>query len=182
MSLLPVKNKVRCPRCDKPATHLVKTHWGGNYGALCPACCQKAVKKFDKDGWPLFPDGRDLPEPKEGTKVLDAEAAVEGKRDGMERVEVNADPEWKQDALLAVGEVAWRLEEFTSDDIWATGLPKPAEARALGPILMQAAKKGWCEKTGRSRPTSQASRHATDVAIWRSKLIGATVAPTTTEE
>lgn len=81
-----------------------------------------------------------------------------------------ADGTWKKLAYQAVRQVAERQQEFTPDDIWATGLQKPVEARALGGIMRKARQDGLVEKTGRVQPTTQPESHGTDVTVWRSLI------------
>lgn len=78
--------------------------------------------------------------------------------------------EWKEVAYNTVCLVAKRYAEFTPDEIWAAGLPKPEEARALGGVMTRARNAGVIEKTGRVRPTTQPESHNTDVTIWRSMI------------
>jgi hypothetical protein len=78
------------------------------------------------------------------------------------------DSNWKDLAYAAVRMVAENQQEFTPDDIWATGLHKPSEARALGGVMRRAKDEGLIEKTGRVQPTTQPESHGTDVTIWRS--------------
>lgn len=79
-----------------------------------------------------------------------------------------ADKEWADKAYAAAIQVAKDKPEFTPDDIWATGLQKPAEARALGGVMRRASRNKLIEKTGRSQPTTQPESHGTDVTVWRS--------------
>ena len=81
-----------------------------------------------------------------------------------------ADNDWAGMAYAAVRQVAERQAEFTPDDIWATGLQKPSEARALGGVMRRARKEKLIEKTGRVQPTTQPESHGTDVTIWRSLI------------
>lgn len=78
--------------------------------------------------------------------------------------------EWKELAYQKVCQVAKTHAEFTPDDIWATGLPKPQEARALGGVMRRAKNSGLIEKTGRSSPTDQPESHRADVTVWRSLI------------
>lgn len=80
------------------------------------------------------------------------------------------DEGWKELAYAAVCRVAERQPEFTPDDIWATGLQKPSEARALGGVMSRARREGLIEKTGRVQPTTQPESHRTDVTVWRSLI------------
>jgi hypothetical protein len=77
---------------------------------------------------------------------------------------------WAEHAYDAVVRVAEANKEFTPDDVWNTGLPKPAEARALGGVMARAKRNGVIEKTGRVKPTTQAESHGTDVTIWKSLI------------
>lgn len=85
-------------------------------------------------------------------------------------VEKNADEIWKAAALEAVRQTCLNHHAFISDDIWATGLPSTREDRALGPVLMKAAKLGWCRKTTEMRPSKRS--HGAGKAIWISNLRG----------
>jgi len=81
-----------------------------------------------------------------------------------------ADEEWKNVALETVKALAEEKPELTADDVWATGLEKPLEARALGGIMNSAKRSGWIVKSGRSRQTTQPESHGADIAIWISNL------------
>lgn len=98
---------------------------------------------------------------------LDLPAAVEARDEALDRVEKGVTDAWKEEARNIVLRKYWRDGEFTSDDIWAAGLEKPAEPRALGTVLMKLAKEGLIEKTGRYIKTAQVSRHAAPIAVWR---------------
>ena len=78
--------------------------------------------------------------------------------------------DWKELAYQKVCEVAMAHAEFTPDDIWATGLPKPDEPRTLGGVMRRAKNNRLIEKTGRSRPTDQPESHGADVTVWRSLI------------
>ncbi|MGK8195163.1 hypothetical protein [Burkholderia cepacia] len=80
------------------------------------------------------------------------------------------DSDWAELAYAAVRQVAESQSEFTPDDIWATGLQKPIEARALGGVMRRARQEGLIEKTGRVQPTTQPESHGTDVTVWRSLI------------
>jgi hypothetical protein len=85
------------------------------------------------------------------------------------RVEAAADPAWKHKALEAVKETCLYRADFISDDIWVLGnLPATREDRALGPIMLAAARKGWCRKTDRVRPSARS--HGSGKPVWKSNL------------
>lgn len=88
-------------------------------------------------------------------------------RSALEQVEEAADDDWKEEALAAVERTCMALPEFISDDVWTTGgLESTREDRALGPILLQARRLGWCEKTDRLRPSRRS--HLSGKPVWRS--------------
>lgn len=77
---------------------------------------------------------------------------------------------WAERAYDTVISVAETHQEFTPDDIWKTGLPKPVEARALGGVMARAKREGIIEKTGRVQPTTQVESHGADITIWKSLI------------
>lgn len=78
--------------------------------------------------------------------------------------------DWKERAFATIIKVAESMPELTPDDIWDTGLEKPSEPRALGPLMNAAKGKGVIEKTGRVQPTRQKGSHGCDVTIWKSNI------------
>ncbi len=77
---------------------------------------------------------------------------------------------WSELAYQTLLKVAKENAEFKPDHIWAAGLPKPEEARALGAVMSRGKRNGIIEKTGRVGPTEQPESHGTDVTIWRSLI------------
>ena len=77
------------------------------------------------------------------------------------------DPAWIERAWTLVELLAQTGREFTPDDVWAAGLDRPQEPRALGPVMMRAAKAGLIVPTGRWVQSRQASQHATPVREWK---------------
>lgn len=98
---------------------------------------------------------------------LDLMAGIAARDDALATVAAHAPPSWNDLAYTIGKSVAEAHPYFTSDDLWAAGLPKPPEARALGPVLNKLRKDGVIEPGG-FRQTSQVSRHAAPVRIWRS--------------
>jgi hypothetical protein len=83
---------------------------------------------------------------------------------------------WKLTMWEIIVNTCKRKREFTVDDIWDRyyEIPSPPcthENRALGPLMMRAAKDGLCEKTGRSTQCRRRNCHAADIAIWRSLVV-----------
>lgn len=100
--------------------------------------------------------------------LLSADLGSYLKERSMARVESNADPAWRRAAAQAIMKVAKERETFTADDVWATGLVRPPEPRALGPELASAERFGLIEATKDFKLTAQASRHRAPVRVWRS--------------
>jgi hypothetical protein len=92
--------------------------------------------------------------------------------EALDRVDEAADPDWKEEALAAVERTCRARQEFISDDIWEIGgLESTREDRALGPVLMRAAREHWCIKTDRMRPSKRS--HLSGKPVWRSLIFEA---------
>jgi len=88
---------------------------------------------------------------------------------GMARAEGAADPDWKDKARRALRTYLETHQEFHVDDFWeSTGLERPAEARALGPLVQRAARRGWMHKSGRYRASS--ASNLSEKPIWTSDI------------
>lgn len=102
-------------------------------------------------------------------KLKQRTAAREARDTALQQVEENADAEWKEKALRAVHQTALQLREFISDDIWEVSqLDSPREARALGPVLLEAARQGWIVKTNYVRPSVRS--HLSGKPVWLSSI------------
>jgi hypothetical protein len=96
-------------------------------------------------------------------------AAKAGRADGLERVATNADPEWSEEAYVALVRTAERLSEFISDDVWRIGeLASTREDRALGPVFLRAARNRVAVKTNKVRPSVRS--HLSGKPVWRSLI------------
>lgn len=102
--------------------------------------------------------------------TLDADASRSAANEAIERVERNADPTWKAEAWVAILTVARTQHIFTGDDVWATGLERPHEPRALGPLMRRAMKAGVCRKTGRMVPSNVPKDHRNPHYEWESLI------------
>lgn len=97
--------------------------------------------------------------------------AAAARDEGMTRADVAADSRWKTEALSAIYRTAQSRPEFISDDVWLlSGLHEPKEARALGPLFREAARRGWIVKTDRTRPSVRSN--LSGKPVWRSLLFG----------
>ena len=102
-------------------------------------------------------------------------SGTELRNEAMSRVEQAAPENWKEAAATAVENVAKRIPELISDDVWAElasmgHRERPPESRALGPIMTAAQNRGIIENSGRVRRTGQATRHAAPVTVWLSRV------------
>lgn len=99
---------------------------------------------------------------------LDAREARGARDDALQRVAEHSNPDWVRSAKAVVRDLAYSLAEFATDEAWRQGLPKPREARAMGPVMMWAVRQGLVANSGRVKKTAQVSRHAAPVTIWES--------------
>lgn len=116
-----------------------------------------------------------------------SDAGIAERDDAVARVGANANAEWKVAAMVAVRVAANRNATFTTDDVWdalsanTVGV-STQDNRALGPIMVMAAKSGVCRKTRtfpETRPSKRPELHRTPLQIWESLLFVRPV-PTTT--
>lgn len=74
---------------------------------------------------------------------------------------------WLVEARKVILAVADKLEAFSADDVWAAGLAKPHEPRALGYVMRELSREGRIELTGDYHRTTQERRHSAPVVLWR---------------
>lgn len=94
--------------------------------------------------------------------------ALAQRDEAIDQVDRNADAAWKDQALAVIRRVCEDRVDWHSDVLWEYGLEEPREARALGPVLLKAARLGYCRKTDRTRPSVRS--HGSGKAIWTSLL------------
>ena len=108
----------------------------------------------------------------EHPSLFDPVAAIEARDEAIGRVDRNADPVWKQQAQTIVRNLAHRLDELTTDDVWqalnCAGVDVPHEPRALGAVMQSAARQNVIAATDRVRQSQRPECHARPVRIWRS--------------
>jgi len=102
--------------------------------------------------------------------ALDLFASQSARDEGIEAAERHADADWKRDALAAVRAVAESHPTLMVDDVWASGLERPREGRAIAGVLRKAEGNGWIETTGMVRPSRQEHCHANPRRVYRSLL------------
>lgn len=99
---------------------------------------------------------------------FDAARAAAARDDAIDRVERGSE-EWQRDALDAVRQLATKLPELTTDDLWrAVDRPDDLEPRAMGAVMRSAVRAGLVERTDRTRKSVRVACHRRDVRIWRS--------------
>lgn len=88
--------------------------------------------------------------------------------DALAQVEAAADPLWMDQAWDAL--VAWLKThpEFFCDDLWTTNLAEPREARALGPVILRAARENLMRKSGEYRKSARS--HMSAKVVWQSLI------------
>jgi hypothetical protein len=102
--------------------------------------------------------------------------AVAAKLAGMQRSEAGADQAWSDLMLRLVKQVCLTQLRFTSDDVFdlfdASGSTLHThDSRAFGPVMMHAAKAGWCRKVNVAPvPSRRKSLHASPRAVWESLI------------
>lgn len=69
-------------------------------------------------------------------------------------------------AYVVVRTLASTGKPFTPDDVWEMGLERPREPRALGPVMMRAARAGLIYPTGRWVKSENPAQHATPIREW----------------
>ena len=88
----------------------------------------------------------------------------------IEQVREHADADWLHEARVVLVKVCATHTTFTTDDLWAKGLPMPREPRALGAIMREAAKAGVCVATDTYARSTRPECHTRPIRVWRSLL------------
>ncbi len=91
--------------------------------------------------------------------------------EAIDRVERNADEQWKDEAYKCVRLARVYYAEFTTDTIWKMleNIGHTThEPRAMGAIMRRAAKEGLIEPTGKYLKSRRPECHKRPVMLWRS--------------
>jgi hypothetical protein len=108
--------------------------------------------------------------------TLDEALATERRDRGIVRAAEGAgrlDEEWRSRMLETVRECAEALPDFICDSVWGFASPEDRafpKPKALGAVMLAAARLGWIERTDRTRITANAARHRSPVPVWRSRI------------
>ncbi len=107
--------------------------------------------------------------------TLDGELAEQSRADALQSVDDHADPDWRDVAYDCVVAVAQRFAMFTTDQVLDELAKHPSvtthEGRALGPVMMRAAKAGVIVATDRFVTSEAVSRHKAPKRVWASIII-----------
>jgi hypothetical protein len=126
----------------------------------------------DLFGWEP-PKKKPPPRKSKADRLAEAKAA---KKEAMERVEANADRAWYHLMLELVRQICVDRPRFTTDEAFerydAIEGDKPAthETKAMGPVMLRAAKLGYCRKTNTTENSNRKSCHNRPLAIWESLI------------
>jgi hypothetical protein len=95
----------------------------------------------------------------------------EGRRRRDEAMDHVNNPPWRSFAERALRQVARRQASVTSDDVWAEldrmEIPRPAEGRAMGPVMMAGVKEGLIVPSGYASGRNP-KHHADVMRVYRS--------------
>ncbi len=90
--------------------------------------------------------------------------------EAIERVERAADPIWIDSAVRTVVDLARSTQYLTTDEVWEALNQDAREPRAMGAVMLRAAKLDIIEKTDRVRNSTRAVNHSRPIAIWKSRV------------
>jgi hypothetical protein len=85
----------------------------------------------------------------------------------ISRAGEHADPQWMNEALQVVHYLAGTRSTFTTDDVWQRMSQTTHEHRAMGAVMRDAQRRGWCIPTGEYRSSSRSEAHGRPVRVWR---------------
>lgn len=91
--------------------------------------------------------------------------------EGITRSDEAAKAEWKRAADEAVSFCARTRERLTTDDVWRAmphGVREVREPRAMGAVMIRAAKAGLIVRTSATEESSISRSHRRPKAVWQS--------------
>lgn len=94
--------------------------------------------------------------------------AAQRRDEGMTRAERNADEAWKSLAWEWINRYLRSHATLFCDDLWASGLPRPRNARALGPIISRAVRENLMVESGNFRRS--VASNLSPKPVWRSLI------------
>ncbi len=131
------------------------------------------MKKTEQSGPTLFATNLASIMPAAGRMLGETSVVRAAKAEAMQRVDANADGNWRATTDSVIRMCAGRYPEFTTDNVHAalvlTGA-KTHEMRALGPAMSRAARRGIIEATDRYEQSLRRECHGRPVRLWRSRI------------
>ena len=105
---------------------------------------------------------------------LDPVKSSQLRDEGIAVVDAHAHETWKWAAYEAVLRTARAHPRFIIDKVW---LYMPDDVythnkKAMGPVMIEAAKRGWIQSEGNYTPTAQVKSHRSPRTIWLSQIHG----------
>lgn len=148
----------------------------GNWQAFIPdncAGCDSDAVWWETSGlgWcpAHMPDDQRLEYDARQRQSIDELDAARRRDEALVRVADAADPSWNTAAWDALVDYLRTHETFFVDDFWQeTALVRPRESRALGPVVLRAARQGLMKKSGEFRKS--AASNMTEKPIWNSLI------------
>lgn len=91
----------------------------------------------------------------------------------IQQAKENANRLWLEAARRIVYDLCASRKEFTADTFWdemGKTMHKTHDGRAFGAVMREAARNGWCQKSGRWTKTKRENCHGSDIPIWESEI------------
>jgi hypothetical protein len=100
--------------------------------------------------------------------------ALDDRDRDIQTADRGADDAWREAALATIELVARTRPQFTTDDVLEANpaLEAAREPRALGPMMLYAARDGLIEPTQRYASSSRRQSNARHKRVWRSLIVG----------
>jgi hypothetical protein len=107
---------------------------------------------------------------------LDRRIAAQATEEGIQRADEHAIAAWKQHADQIIRLLAESQPTFTSEDVWAAGLPpNPTGSNAaLGGRFRAASTAGLIVATGTTAGTLAHGKHGSHTQVWASRICNGT--------
>jgi hypothetical protein len=100
--------------------------------------------------------------------------ATQLRDEALEQVEDNANTAWTDLVTKIIGQLANRLDHFTSDDVWDELKNYPQiqthQPAAMGAMFKKASNIGYIKPTARFIASKRAVSHARPIRIWTSNV------------
>ena len=114
---------------------------------------------------------RRLPPPTPPNPLAAEDEGEEARASSLAAVGAHADPTWMGHALALTEDLAHRLPQMTSDEIWEALDDYDVEThdnRAMGAVMTEAGRRGWLHRTEQTILSRRAVNHRRPVRVWQS--------------